>query len=151
MRDVSTCPWPHEVDSPICVYDRESYEKYKTGEYKLPKRCICGAELTYVGHVAIALVEQGQLNGEMILQVEVPLRHVTLNLSDDVRVEDELKTYEIPERVQKKLNAQADLIEQQSMGCSVAQSHWCICIHPDLDDQEICRRCNKPSPGKVGA
>lgn len=94
VRDA--CIWPHEVDSPICVYDRESYDKYASGEYKLPKRCICGAELTYVGHVCVALVEQGEMTGEMIVQVEVPLRHVTLNLSDDVKVDDALATQERP-------------------------------------------------------
>jgi hypothetical protein len=56
--------------------------------------------------------------------------------------------------IEERQKAKAEKLKAaraKSMGCSVAQSHWCICIHPDLDDQEICRRCNKPSPGKVGA
>lgn len=107
------CMWPHHVDTPICVYDRESYEKYRIGEYKLPKHCICGVELSYDEPVCICLVEQGQMNGEMILEVPIPLTHVQLNLGTDVgKTEDELATYEVPERTQKKLRAEADLKDQ---------------------------------------
>jgi len=81
------CMWPHHVDSPICVYDRESYEKYKSGEYKLPKHCICGAELSYDKPHSIVLVEDGQMNGEMLLTVEVPPHqlNISLTLDDDVQ------------------------------------------------------------------
>lgn len=96
MRDISRCPWPHEVDSPICVYDRESFEKYKSGEYKLPKHCICGAELTYVGQVVIALVEHGQLNGDVIIQVDVPLTHLMITLSDKINVDDSVEIEKKP-------------------------------------------------------
>ena len=58
MNDLKdNCPWPHVVSSPIRVYDRDSYDKYQMGEYKLPKRYICGATLVYDEPVAIALVE----------------------------------------------------------------------------------------------
>lgn len=26
------------------------------------------------------------------------------------------------------------------------QSHWCICLHPDLNTAGQCMRCNKPVP-----
>jgi hypothetical protein len=107
------CMWPHHVDSPICVYDRESYEKYKSGEYKVPTHCICGVELSYEKPVCVCLVENEQLNGEMLLTVEYPLTHVQLNLGDDVqKTADELQTYKIPERTQKKIKAEEDLKDQ---------------------------------------
>jgi hypothetical protein len=78
------CMWPHHVTQPICVYDRDSFEKYKSGEYKLPRRCICGAELTYDEPVCICLVEHEQLNGEMIIEVPFPVQRLTLELGEDV-------------------------------------------------------------------
>jgi len=74
------CMWPHHVTQPICVYDRESYEKYRTGEYRVPDHCICGAELTYDAPVCICLVENGQLNGEMLMEVEYPVEWVDLHV-----------------------------------------------------------------------
>jgi hypothetical protein len=105
--------WPHHVDSPICVYDRESFDKYKSGEFKHPTHCICGVELSYEEPVCICLVERGQMNGEMLVEVPILLTHVQLNLGTDVgKTEDELATYEVPERTQKKLRAEADLKDQ---------------------------------------
>jgi hypothetical protein len=87
------CMWPHHVDSPICVYDRESYDKYESGEYKLPKRCLCGVELSYDKPVSVVLVEHGEMTGEMVLTVEYPLQRVVLSLGDDVSSpEDEVWT-----------------------------------------------------------
>jgi|GEM_PF-4862574 len=88
------CMWPHHIDSPICVYDRESYEKYRSGEYKVPTHCICGVELSYEKPVCVALVENDMLNGEMILHIEMPVTYVRLDLSDDVRVEDSVEMEE---------------------------------------------------------
>lgn len=90
------CMWPHHVDSPICVYDRESYEKYKSGEFKVPTHCICGVELSYDKPICVALVENDMLNGEMLLTVEMPLTYVQLNLADDVPVGDSVETEEKP-------------------------------------------------------
>ena len=73
FQTVEGCMWPHHVTQPICVYDRDSLEKYKSGEYKPPVRCICGAEITYDAPVCVCLVEHGQLNGEMLIEVEVPV------------------------------------------------------------------------------
>lgn len=78
------CPWPHLVDEAIYVYDRESFEKYKSGEYKRPERCICGAKISYADPVCICLVEQGKLQGDMIVEVPIPLKHLTLDLSTEV-------------------------------------------------------------------
>lgn len=74
------CMWPHHVTTPICVYDRDSFEKYKSGEYKAPERCICGERITYDDPVCICLVENEQLNGEMIMRVEVPVQYVEMDL-----------------------------------------------------------------------
>ena len=76
--------WPHEVDEPIRVFDEESFKKYKSGEYKVPKVCVCGAPITYIEPVTVVLVKQGQMTGDMIMEMSIPLTHVTLNLGDDV-------------------------------------------------------------------
>ena len=68
-----SCIWPHTVEGPVCVYDRESFEKYEIGEYKLPIRCFCGAEIEYVAPVCICLVENGLMTGNMIMKVEIPI------------------------------------------------------------------------------
>lgn len=113
MTDVpSSCIWPHEVTGPIYVYDRDSFDKYRSGEYKLPNRCICGAEIDYAAPVCICLVERGEMKGEMIMEVKIPLNFLTVDLLETQKTEDELSTYEIDERVAKKLNAQADIRDQ---------------------------------------
>ena len=80
------CSWPHEVGT-IYVYDRESFEKYSSGEYKPPVRCLCGEEIKYEDALTFVLIEQGDMTGEMIVQVPIPLTHVTLDLSDKVGVD----------------------------------------------------------------
>lgn len=74
------CMWPHHIDSPICVYDRESFDKYESGEYKPPTHCLCGVEISYDEPVCVALVEGGEMTGEMIITVEFPLTFVQLDL-----------------------------------------------------------------------
>jgi hypothetical protein len=66
------CMWPHHVDSPILVYDRDSFEKYKSGEYELPKHCICGVALSYEEPVCISLVLDDNLTWEMMMLVKIP-------------------------------------------------------------------------------
>lgn len=74
------CLWPHHVDSPIRVYDRGSFEKYSAGEYKPPRRCICGAEITYTEPICICLCEHGRMTGDMLLEVKIPLTLTTIDL-----------------------------------------------------------------------
>lgn len=77
MNDLNDkCPWPHVVTSPICVYDRDSYDKYQTGEYEVPKWCICGAALVYDKPVVICLVERGEMTGDMQIEIEYPLARI---------------------------------------------------------------------------
>jgi len=70
------CPWPHHVTSPICVYDMDSYQKYRDGTYKVPERCICGEKLTYEKPVCVCLVERGQMTGDMLMTVECPVKFI---------------------------------------------------------------------------
>lgn len=119
MRDISMCPWPHEINSPICVYDRGSYEKYKTGEYELPKRCICGAELTYVEPVLIALVVQDQMTGEVIAQTKMPVRFLTIDLlndasSSDLPPEDLERKWVVSEQQRERTLKRQYLADQRS-------------------------------------
>ena len=86
MNDLNDkCPWPHFVDTPICVYDRDSYDKYQTGEYQLPKRCICGATLVYDKPVTLCLVEHGKTVGEMLLELEYPLTFIRTDVLEEQR------------------------------------------------------------------
>ena len=98
MSDLNDkCPWPHFVDTPICAYDRDAYDKYQTGEYQLPKRCICGATLVYDKPVAICLVEYGKMVGEMLLEMEYPLTFIRTDITavEDLKeVEQEMEKYE---------------------------------------------------------
>lgn len=103
------CMWPHRVDSPIYVYDQDSYDKYKSGEYQPPDHCICGAKIEYVTPVCLCLVRRGQMTGEMLMKVEMPISHVQVNLRG---TDEELRTYKIDERTAKKLNAQADIRDE---------------------------------------
>lgn len=83
VRDLTeACQWPHHVDSLICVYDRDSYDRYQSGEYQLPTRCICGASLVYDKPVCIALIEGGQMTGEIQLELEFPLTLIKQDLRD---------------------------------------------------------------------
>lgn len=75
------CMWPHRVDSPIYVFDRDSFEKYESGEYKPPDHCVCGAKMEYVPPVTVVLVQHGRMTGEMILTLEVPLLFVKVDLT----------------------------------------------------------------------
>lgn len=77
------CEWPHYVDSPICVYDRDSFEKYQSGEYKVPTHCVCGAELIHEKPATVCLVEGGAMTGEMLLTLEMPLNNVQMRLLEE--------------------------------------------------------------------
>jgi hypothetical protein len=174
------CMWPHHVTKPIFVYDRDSFEKYKSKEYKLPERCVCGAELTYDEPVCICLVEQGQMNGEMLVEVPIPMKYITLELGEGVdprsvdvrrlavpeqlqKTEEELATYELPEGMRRKIEAEEDLKDQAlrraldgvevsapeawkeagesfgtSMGCLVKQEPCLLC---DPEVNRISVRC----------
>jgi hypothetical protein len=57
----SDCIWPHYVDGPIVVYDRVSYDRYLSGEYSVPSRCLlCGSEIRYSHPLAIVLSLNGR-------------------------------------------------------------------------------------------
>jgi hypothetical protein len=77
------CMWPHQINGPIHVYDRASYKKYLSGEYQPPDHCICGAEITYETPITVVLVQRGQMTGEMILTLEIPLTLVRVDLSTE--------------------------------------------------------------------
>ena len=99
MNDLNDkCPWPHFVDTPICVYDRDSYDKYQTGEYQLPKRCICGATLVYDKPVTLCLVEHGKTVGEMLLELEYPLTFIRTDILEEQRVADACNKHSGPKQ-----------------------------------------------------
>ena len=94
MNDLNDkCPWPHVVLSPICVYDRDSFDEYRTGEYEVPKRCICGARLVYEKPVVICLVEHGKMTGEMQLEMKYPLTRLQSDYIEEY-AEDAERRYE---------------------------------------------------------
>jgi len=76
----SSCIWPHHVDKPLVVYDRESYDKYLSGEYKLPARCLCGSEVRYKRPQMIALSLDGQWTGDVILELPLPIVQLNIDL-----------------------------------------------------------------------